>query len=175
MAAGPRTGDSLGAERAHTWDLEMLARARALPMSCLAAAVVALWLSGLPGVAARAMAAPGLACTCPSHKAKHSHDHPCECASRHRAGAPQQPAPPCHGSARKTSGQPSSPASDSCARIAGCGTPLPEAAPPPSIDPFALPEPVQLAVVGPLARVELAVGLPLEVTVFPDTPPPRRA
>lgn len=144
-------------------------------MSRLAAAFVAITLSGVPGVAARALAAPGLECTCPSHKAKHSHDHPCECASRRGGAAPAQPAPPCHGSARKPAGEPSAPASASCARIAGCGTPLPEAAPPPSIDPFALPAPVQLAPAGTHERVELVVARPSSAASTPETPPPRRA
>jgi hypothetical protein len=153
----------------------MLARARALPSSRIAAAVVALSLSGLPGAAARAMGTPGVECTCPSHKARHSHDHPCECASRHAGGAPAEPAPPCHGSARKPAGDSSPAPSASCARIAGCGAPLPEAAPPPSIDPFALPDPVQLASVGPLEALAIALARPRDVALPPDTPPPRRA
>lgn len=152
----------------------MLARARALPSSRLAAALVAVSLSGMPGVVTRAVATPGVECTCPSHRGKHTHDHPCECASRHATGAPAQRAPPCHGSAGGQAGD-RAPLSSSCARLAGCGAPLPDAAPPPSMDPFALPEAVPLAPAVTAETVASAIGRPRDVAVQPDTPPPRPA
>jgi hypothetical protein len=141
--------------------------------SRLVAAVVAMALSGVPGLAARALAAAPQSCMCPSHARSHSYDHPCECASRHGAqSAAEQRRPRCHPPA-KTPGAAPEPISASCARISGCGTPEPRTAPPPATEPFALPEPMFLAPSAAGERMSVALSPPRDLVLAPETPPPR--
>lgn len=141
----------------------------------LVAAIVAMALSGVPGLAARALAAAPQSCMCPSHARSHSYDHPCECASRHgvRSPSPAEPRPRCHPPA-KTGAAPE-PVSASCARVSGCGAPEPRTAPPPTTEPFALPEPIPLAPSAPAGSVSLALAPPRELVLAPDPPRPKGA
>jgi hypothetical protein len=150
----------------------MLPSVRTSPLGRLAAALVALGLTGTPTLAARPQGEHGCQCRAHGH-------HECECLQCRRMAAlarraAAERAPPCHQKAAAAEAE-RSPQGPPGPCIAGsCGTPEDRAATNLRPDSFTLPRVRALSIL-PLLGVgpDRPVGAPRDLPRAPETPPPR--
>jgi hypothetical protein len=154
----------------------MLRQVRLGTVARIAAALVAVVLSGAPRVLALHAPAETHRCTCPAHGA-----HACECVLCHQAALAAQAGdgalPPCH-RAEATRALAASrdvrPRSAPC--IEGtCGSRTRPAVTAAEIEPFCLSSSQALAPSSPERRLPTSLESSPDRTVEPETPPPRSA
>jgi hypothetical protein len=144
----------------------------------LAAALVAVTLSGVPGVVAMHAPAEGHRCTCKAHGGGR---HECECANCHKAALAEQASdrnmPPCHrAAARKALSQRESSGSRDvpCVEATCCAGKRPVMTIG-GIDPFCIPARTLVAIAG---GPEASEPVPRRFegrSLEPETPPPKAA
>ena len=149
----------------------VISGAHRLAVSRVAAAMVALALSGAPRLALPGETAPASRCCCPKQAVRHA----CPCAA-HRAsraagsGGAQRP---CHGVAPEAARK-----GESGTGLAltwfrpGCGTPEAAVARPSGIDAFTIPESLAVAPALVPERMPEPRRTPADLPVEPETPPP---
>jgi len=156
----------------------MIVRVRMATVARVAAALVAVMLSGGPHALALMASAEAHRCCCRSHG---SPQHECDCAMCRRAALAEQAkddkAPPCHrAAARKALSRGCSPGSRSAPCVEGtCGSSNGPVTTPAGIEPFPIPAATLLAATSRqewlVDGVQAVRRRPLE----PEKPPPRAA
>ena len=144
--------------------------------SRLAAAAVALALSGVPQLVERPEHAAGHRCQCPVRGTAHA-AHACDCPACHaeaarlgRTAGDESGQPPCH---RAMAAKVRTQAERFAQLTSGCGSPAPKLLPPPATERFLAPQGPALTVVVVASEVPDALALPPMVLGEPETPPPR--
>jgi hypothetical protein len=156
----------------------MLLQVRMAAVARLAAALVAVTISGAPRVFAMHAPVEGHRCSCRAHGGEH---HECECAICRKAAlaaqASDEKAPPCHrAAARKALSERAPTGSRSVPCIEGtCGGSSQPTMTPAGVEPFCLRSAEAVVLAGriepPASLADAARERPLE----PETPPPRAA
>lgn len=150
----------------------MLALPRTLALGRLAAPVLALALTGAPGLAELHAPEAEHRCTCRTVAGVHE----CACARCHAAAAraSEERSPPCH---RAAPGTPAPPKRD--VRLpcwtGSCGSPDPVTASPLALEAFTVPEAAALPAPRPSGRVTCPAAEGHELSRSPEPPPPRAA
>src|SRR5689334_9225582 len=138
----------------------MLAPFRTLAVSRVAAACVALALSGAPALASALARPAARACACAAHGKGTRCCHGCHGGSR----------------AAKHAGEERGCPKDACGSVSGgCGTPEARTSPPRGFDDFTLTDAVALGTPGRAAEIAPPAASPRDVEQVPELPPPRRA
>lgn len=156
---------------------EMLLQVRLAAFARLAAALVAVTLTGAPRVAAMHAPAEKHRCTCQAHAGSH---HECECALCHKAALTKQATdeslPPCHRTAAKKELAAGAGRPRGAPCIEGtCGSTTRPTLTLAGVEIFCLPASGALVLAVPERRLP-EVGEPLTERVLePETPPPKRA
>lgn len=155
----------------------MLVQARAAAVAQLAAALVAVTLSGAPRLLAMHAPVAGHRCSCRAHRANHE----CDCAICRKAALAAQASderlPPCHrAAARKalSQGEPAGGRSAPCVE-GTCGGSAQPAMTFAGIEPFCMPSAKAVAVADRTEHRASAADPARERPVEPETPPPRAA
>ncbi len=158
----------------------MLLHARMAAVARLAAALVAVTLSGAPRVLAMHAPIAGHRCSCKPHQGGH---HECECAICRKAAlaaqASDEKLPPCHRAAAKkalSQGEPAGQRSAPCVE-GTCGGSGQPAMTPAGVEPFCIPSGGGQAG-APADRAERrpdTADAACERSLEPETPPPRAA
>lgn len=154
----------------------MLRAVRTLAPSRLAAAVLALALTGAPGIAGLHAPEAEHRCTCRAEAGVHA----CACVRCHAAAAAarrasEERAPPCHRAAPSRPVPPPERDGRAPCWTGSCGSPDPAAASPLALEAFLVPAAAALPAPPPAGRVALPAGEGRELPLWPDTPPPRAA
>jgi hypothetical protein len=156
----------------------MLSHARMAAVARLAAALVAVTLSGAPRVLALHAPAERHRCTCPAHAGGHRE---CECAQCHKAALTSQASdeslPPCHrAAAQKELAGAGAESSRSEPCLEGtCGSGARPTLTLAGVEVFCLPASGALAVPLPRRPLPAFVAQLPERALEPETPPPRAA
>ncbi len=143
----------------------------------VAAALVAVTLSGAPRVLAMHAPIEGHRCSCKAHSA----DHECECAICRKAAlaaqASDESLPPCHRAAAKKALSESKPAEKRTAPcVEGtCGGSGQPTLTPAGVEPFCMPSSSSAALADRTERHTCAPAASCERPLDPETPPPRAA
>jgi hypothetical protein len=156
----------------------MLLQVRRAPVARLAAALVAVTLSGAPRVLAMHAPVEGHRCSCRAHGGEH---HECECAICRKAAltaqATDDKAPPCHrAAARKALSEraPTGSRNEPCVE-GTCGGSSQPTVTPAGMEPFCLPAAKAIALADRTEPRPLLAGAARERPLEPETPPPRAA
>jgi hypothetical protein len=156
----------------------MLRQVRIATVARVAAALVAVTLSGAPRVFALASPPAKHRCACQAHAGAR---HECECALCHQAvlaaQASDESLPPCHRAAAQQAlagtGGRSSRGAPCVEGTCGTGAKPPVTAA--GVEPFCLPASGALAIALPERPLPVFAGPVRERAVEPETPPPRAA
>jgi hypothetical protein len=156
----------------------VLRQTRTAAVARIAAALVAVTLSGAPRALAIHAPVEGHRCTCKAHAGGH---HECECAicrkAALRARASDESAPPCHrDAARRALSRSESSGSRDVPCVEGtCGAgerPVTAAA---GVEPFCIPAQRPAAIAGAPEAREIAAEPVHDRPLEPETPPPKAA
>ncbi len=146
----------------------MFAFVRTFALCRLAAALVALALSGAPGVAAAVSRSAGRPCPCPMHARK------LQCACCHQGGQAIGKARGQHGPVAARGESPAAPACACAASMEGkCGTPEARSSSQRVVEDFTLPDALANDAPESTGRVYIAISVPRDFARPPETPPPR--
>lgn len=154
----------------------MLRHVRTAGLARLAAALVAVTLSGAPRVLAPNAPPERHHCTCRAHSA----DHACDCALCRKAALTAQAGderlPPCHREAarKELAASPGIPRGEPCVE-GTCGDGARPTLTLAGVEDFVLPQRRPLAVALPEPSIPACEAPPSERALEPETPPPRRA
>ncbi len=154
----------------------MLRQTRTAAVARIAAALVAVTLSGAPRVLAIHAPVEGHRCSCKAHGGGH---HDCECAICRKAAlaaqASSENAPPCHRAAARRA-QSESPGSRHVPCIEGtCGSGARPLITPAGIEPFCLPAQRVVILASGTEAQPVAADTVRDRSLEPETPPPRAA
>jgi hypothetical protein len=154
----------------------MLVQVRVAAVARLAAALVAVTISGAPRVFAMHAPVEGHRCSCRAHGGEH---HECDCAICRKAAlaaqASNEKAPPCHrAAARKALSERAPTGSRSVPCIEGtCGGSTQPTMTPAGVEPFCMPSSTAVALAYRMEPRPTTADPVHDRPLEPETPPPR--